>query len=89
MRVHFHLRAKHGFIPDLEGIEVSDPEQARAEVLEFLLELRQEDAGAVRDLLGWSLEATDATGRVLFSLDLDRIASVALLPRDLRRHGNQ
>jgi hypothetical protein len=92
MRAYFHLRAKHGSIPDLEGVEVTDLEQARAAALELLFDLWQEDAYAVRDLSGWSLEAADAHGRVLFSLDFDRIASVALPmthPRNLRRLGTQ
>jgi len=71
MWVYFHLRAKHDSIPDLEGVEVADADEARTAPLEMLREFRQEDAWAARDWRGWTLEATDATGRVLFSLDLE------------------
>jgi hypothetical protein len=77
MRVYFHLRTEHSSIPDVQGVEVTDLEQARADALELLCDFRQEDGCAVGDLSGWTLEATDAAGRVVFWLDLDSIASVA------------
>ena len=70
MRLYFHLRAPHDSIPDLEGVEVDDVEQAKAAALEMLAELRQENPSAARDWSGWTLDATDAACRVLFSLDL-------------------
>ena len=71
MWVYFHLRAKNDSIPDMEGVEVADVEEARTAALEMLREFRQEDAWVARDWRGWTLEATDDAGRVLFSLDLE------------------
>ncbi len=70
MRLYFHLRDRDHFMPDAEGVEVDDLEQARAAALEMLRELRQEDPSAARGWSGWTLDATDAAGRVVFSLDL-------------------
>jgi hypothetical protein len=77
MRVYFHLRTEHSSIPDVQGVEVTDLEQARADAFELLCELHQQDACAGVDSSGWTLEAADRTGRVVFSLNLNRIASVA------------
>jgi hypothetical protein len=71
MRVYFHLRAKHDTIPDLEGVETANAEEALTAAVEMLREFRQEDAWVARNWTGWTLEATDETGRVLFSLNLD------------------
>ena len=88
MRVCFDLRAKHGAIPDREGVEVADLEQAFADALELLCELR-ENENAVRDWSGWALEAADATGRIVFSLDLDAIAAVSPLQTRSRRNARR
>ena len=58
MRLHFHL------VDHQDSI-------AKAAALATLEELRQEDASAARDWSGWSLNATDPGGRVVFSIDLD------------------
>ena len=70
MRLYFHLRDRHHVMPDAEGVEVDDLEQARAAALEVLAEVRQENPSAARGWSGWTLDATDAAGRVIFSLDL-------------------
>jgi hypothetical protein len=69
--VYFHLRSAHDVIFDLEGLEVSDLQEARVQAIRALEEVRQEDASAVRDWSGWTLTVADARGTVLFSLDLD------------------
>ena len=69
MRVFFHLiHAKT--IPDDQGVEVSDLDEAKAEALNAIRELRAKDAAA-RDWAGWKLEASDERGSLLFSLRLD------------------
>jgi len=54
-------------IRDDEGVEVCGPHEARIQAVLAIEELQQVDA---RDWSGWTLEATDAAGRVLFTLDL-------------------
>ena len=71
MRLHFHLLDHQDSIADVEGVEVDDVDRAKAAALATLEELRQEDASTARDWSGWSLNATDPVGRVVFSLDLD------------------
>jgi len=48
---------------DEEGVEVRDLDQAWAQALKAIAELRQEAEF-------WRLEATDSTGKVLFSIRL-------------------
>ena len=71
MRLYFHLIDHQDSIPDLEGVEVDDANRAKAATLAMLAKIREEDASAARDWLGWSLNATDPVGRVVFSIDLD------------------
>ena len=71
MRLYFHLVDHQDSIPDLEGIEVVDISQALTVASATVHELREEDASAARDWSGWSLNATDPDGRVVFSVDLD------------------
>ena len=70
MRVYFHLRSAHDVIFDPEGLEVSDLQEARGQATLAIEELRQEDVAAARDWSGWTLTVADASGEVLFSLDL-------------------
>ena len=75
MRVYFHLRDTDQTIHDFMGVEVLDVEEARAEAMHAVEELWQEDAAAVDSWSGWSLQAVDGSGRVLFCLDLDSLTS--------------
>ena len=68
MRIYFHLKRGHEVLLDVEGVEVSDPQEARVQAALALEELRPTD---VRYWSGWTLTAVDAAGRVLFSVDLD------------------
>jgi hypothetical protein len=70
MRLYFHLAAAHDVILDEVGIEVDDLEHARSEAILALVELRAEDYSAVQDFRGWRLEVADASGVVVFSIDL-------------------
>ena len=67
MRIYLHLKDVHQTIVDDEGVEVCGTREARIQALLAIEELQEEDA---RDWSGWILMATDAHGRVLFTLDL-------------------
>jgi hypothetical protein len=71
VRVYFHLTSAHDVILDSEGVEVSDLQEARVQAIRAIEEVRQEDASAARDWLGWTLAVADERGTVLFSLGLD------------------
>ena len=75
MRVYFHPKDSSEMIHDFKGVDVSDVEEARAEAMRAVEELSQEDAAAAASWSGWSLQAADMSGRVLFSLDLDSLIS--------------
>ena len=68
MRIYFHLKDAHEVLLDAEGIEVSDPHEARNQAASVIEELRPEN---VQYWSGWTLTAIAAGGRVLFSVDLD------------------
>ena len=68
MRIYFHLKDAHEVLLDVEGVEASDPHEARAQAALVIEELRPED---VQYWSGWTLTAIAAGGRVLFSVDLD------------------
>jgi hypothetical protein len=70
MRCYFNLVDGSEVIRDREGIEVSDPEQARAEALHVIREQRQADFPPI-DWSGWRLNVVDSTGGLLFSIPLD------------------
>ena len=71
MRLFFHLVDGGDTIQDLEGIEVTNLEQARTEALRALAEMRQEEPPAPQAWSGWTLKVTDGSERVVLSLDLD------------------
>jgi hypothetical protein len=70
-RLYFDLINTHQSIPDREGIEVDDVDQARAAVAKMLEERRQEDASTAQEWSGWTLSVRDGAGHVRFSVDLD------------------
>jgi hypothetical protein len=70
-RLYFDLVDTHQSIPDREGIEVDDVDQAKVAVAEMLEEHRQGDASTAREWSGWTLSVRDGAGHVLFSVDLD------------------
>jgi hypothetical protein len=71
MRCYFNLVDGSEVIRDRTGIEVSDPEQARAEALHAIREQRQADPVAAQEWSGWTLTVVDSTGQSLFSIPLD------------------
>ncbi|HEX2137623.1 MAG TPA: hypothetical protein VHG30_17295 [Microvirga sp.] len=70
MRLYFHLQDATRTVFDRKGVEVADLEEARAQAIQAIEELRQEDASVARDWSGWTLTVADESGAVLFSLDL-------------------
>ena len=70
MRCFFNLVDGESSISDLEGVEVVDLAELRAEVAKAIDEIRQADPGAPRDWNGWRMEVTDPTGATLVTVDL-------------------
>jgi hypothetical protein len=88
VRMYFHLKDAHEVVLDVEGVEVSDPQEARVQAALVIEELRPTDA---QYWSGWTLTAT-AAGRVLFAVDLDSNVGTGLLSllvlqgSELRQH---
>ncbi len=70
MRCYFNLVNGTEEIIDDDGIEVSGIEQARAQALKAIAELRHEDNELASEWKNWRLEVTDSKGTVLFTLSL-------------------
>ena len=68
MRIYFHLNGPDVVIRDDEGVEVVGTREACIQARLAIEELQEEDP---RNWSEWTLEATDAAGRVLFTLDLE------------------
>ncbi|WP_046866349.1 DUF6894 family protein [Microvirga massiliensis] len=69
-RYYFHLVDGHEIIPDKTGLDVTDLEQVRAEVIEAIREFRQEQSAAAAEWKDWRIEVTDAWGGIAMSLGL-------------------
>ena len=69
------MKDAHEVLLDVEGVEVSDPQDVRAQTALVIEELRPTDA---QYWSGWTLTAT-AGGRVLFTVDLDSNVGSGLL----------
>jgi hypothetical protein len=82
------LKDAHEVLLDVEGVEVSDPHEARVQAALVLEELRPTEA---QYWSGWTLTAT-AGGRVLFAVNLDSnvgsglLALLFLQGSELRKH---
>jgi hypothetical protein len=70
MRCYFNLVNGMDRITDHDGIEVQDIDHAVAQAMKAIEELREEDHAVPSDWTNWSLEVTDSSGIVLFSIDL-------------------
>ena len=73
MRFYFNLKDSEQSLPDLVGVEVTNFDEARRFALETVAEVIQEDQET--DWRGWRLEATDASGSILFTISLDEFQS--------------
>lgn len=71
MRCNFHLVNSYEEIPDDEGIEVSDLEDAKPQALVAIEDIREEAIQVGASWRGWRLEIADPSGRVLASLSLE------------------
>ncbi len=72
MRCYFHLVNSHEEILDDEGIEVSNFEDAKAQALIAVVELRREYSDVIDDWSGWRLEIVCPEGRLLHSIPLSQ-----------------
>jgi len=70
MRCYFNLVNGTEEIIDDDGIEVSGIEQARAQALKAVAELRQEDNDLASEWKNWRIEVSDSDGHVLFTISL-------------------
>ena len=75
VRLYFHLKDAHEVLLDMEGVELSDPHEARVQAALVIEELRPTDA---QYWSGWTLTAT-AAGRVRFAVDLESNVGSGLL----------
>ena len=71
-RYFFHLADLYDAIPDEDGVEISNVEDARTEALTQIEELRRSDPSSAVDWSGWRLHIADASGVVVCSINLDR-----------------
>lgn len=70
MRCYFNLISDDETMIDDEGVEVRDLDQAWAQALKAVMELRAEAEGELIEWDRWRLEATDMNGNVLFTVKL-------------------
>lgn len=70
MRCYFNLVNGTQEIVDDDGIEVSTIEQARAQALKAVAELRQEEDNVASEWKDWRIEVADEDGHVLFTISL-------------------
>ncbi|MBM6595173.1 DUF6894 family protein [Microvirga pudoricolor] len=72
MRCYFNLLSGSDTIKDTDGIEVDDVEEARAQAMKAVEELREDDDMSNEDWQGWRLEVVDEDGGILFTIPLGR-----------------
>ncbi len=68
MRCYFHLVNSHEEILDEEGVEVTDLEDAQAQAMAAVSELRQEYEDAIEDWAEWRLIIVTSDGTLLDSI---------------------
>ncbi|NNM74066.1 DUF6894 family protein [Enterovirga aerilata] len=74
VRCYFHLQKGGEEIRDETGAEVSDLDEARAEALKAIAELRGEDPDLQEDWNGWKLRIVNDRGELLSVLRLNQIS---------------
>ena len=90
MRCYFHLAGPETELLDEQGVEVGSVEEARAEALKAIAELRREDASLQEDWNGWSLRIVSEGGEVLSTIRLNAISyPVAGRHRQPVRHSSR
>ncbi len=73
MRCYFHLVNSHEEILDDEGIEVSDLEDAKAQALVAIEDIREEAIQSGASWQGWRLDVVNPSGEVLLSIPLEPV----------------
>ena len=71
MRCYFHLENDTSRLPDEDGIEVADLQEASAQAFSAMLEVLGEESDT-EWWRGWCLRVVDATGALLFLFPLCR-----------------
>ena len=71
MRCYFNLVSSHRTITDEEGLEVADMEEARTFAREAIREMAQDGVAEIAHWRGWQMEASDASGTVLFTIGFE------------------
>jgi hypothetical protein len=61
-------------IPDLEGVEVANSEEACVEAKQALVQLLRQRFIGPEDASGWRLDASDDAGAIAFSIELTDLA---------------
>jgi hypothetical protein len=74
MRCFLTLRNTDDAILDKEGVEAANAEELRAEVAKMVKEVRSAYPSVASEWKGWRLDATDLSGAILFSVNLDPLA---------------
>jgi hypothetical protein len=72
-RYFFHLAGCHDTIPDEEGVEVTDLEEACIEAVQTIKQLQRENPAEAAKWNGWRLDVADRFGTVAFSIRLDAL----------------
>jgi anaerobic ribonucleoside-triphosphate reductase len=72
MRYYFHLVNDNQALLDDMGVEVLDLEEAKAEALNVVSELRQETDEVLEDWSRWQLEIVCSEGSILHAIPLAR-----------------
>ena len=67
---YFHLANQHEIILDKDGVEATDPDDVYTEAAKAIEELRRKDPAEAARWEGWRLDVTDASGVVIFSINL-------------------
>ena len=70
MRCFFHLVGEEDELLDGEGVEVSSLDQARAEAMQAVAELRRDRPEIEHEWSGWRLDIVDDAGRRISSVEL-------------------
>ena len=77
MRCYFNLVRSHHTITDEEGLEVADVEEARTFARQAGREMAQDGVAEIAHWRGWQMEARDASGTILFTMDFEAPLSEA------------
>src|SRR5215210_4748182 len=73
MRCYFNLVSSHRTIPDDEGLEVANLDEARTFAREAVAGMIQDGIAEIARWRGWEVEARNASGTVLFTVGFDAV----------------